>query len=417
MSRKKKNDKDALVVKSNYLVEACYRLTLTEQRVILYMVSMINQIDEDFKLYRISVSEFIGILGIEDKDAYNQIRQVTNSLREKGLNIYDPKTDSLLNIGWLSSSRYFTGKGYVELRFDPGLKPYLLQLKARFTSYKLENVIRLDSIYSIRIYELLMQYWRLGERTVKVADLRKLLGITGNEYALYGDFKKRVILTAQAELAKRTDLYFTFTEIKTGRKVTAIDFTITVKTPEPTEARIPPINVIPSKEPTTPTQPPDIAALVDMLPPEHRGKKTIMDALTAAYKEHGKDYVAYNIRYANANCKEKAKYRAFLAKALKEHWGAGFAEDLEAVKQADQKRSAPKKKEDTAMHDKELYDRAINYIANLKAKDKKKLEAEALKTLPIEQQEKVRAGNTYALKGLTHVMEGLVIERLSGQGG
>jgi len=413
------------VVKSNDLIEARYDLTLTEQRIILYMASMIEPNDEDFKTYRITVSDFIAIIGVDDKSAYNQVRQVTESLISNVLRIYKPETNSYLSIAWLSSSHYFVGEGYVELRFDPGLKPYLLQMKARFTSYKLTAVARLNSSHSIRIYEILKQYQKIGVRTFKVEELRKILGVADSEYKLYADFKRRVILTAQSELAKSTDLSFTFRELKTGRKVTGIEFTITVKQPEPqAEAKPQSIDITPAKEPTVEppatTQPatPDIAYLTDLLPHEHRDKKTITDAITAAYKAHDKEYVAYNIRYANSNCKDKAKYRVYLTKALKENWGAGLAEDVEATKKhAAVKKQEAKKKEDAGRHDKETYDRAVEYIAKLKAKERKKLEAEAVKTLPSEQQEKVKAGNVYALKGLTHVMEGLVMERLAGQGG
>ncbi|MES0334732.1 MAG: replication initiation protein [Candidatus Magnetobacterium sp. LHC-1] len=412
-----------LVTKSNDLVEARYYLTLTEQRVILYMVSMIEPNDEDFKTYRITVSEFVGIIGIDNKSAYNQIRQVTESLISNVIRIYQPETNSYLSVAWLSSSKYFVGEGYVELRFDPGLKPYLLGMKQRFTSYKLAAVARLNSVYSIRIYELLKQYHKIGVRTLTLQDLRKILGVKDNKYRLYGHLKDKVILVAQSELAKSTDLSFEFKELKTGRKVTGIEFTITVKQPEPqAEANPQIIDITPTVlevEPPAQAQPepPDISALINLLPPEQRGKKTIMDAITAAHKAYGKDYVAYNIRYANANCKDKGKYRVYLNKALKENWGAGLAEDVEAAKkQATVKKTEAKKKDADVTHDKDLYDRAIEYISNLKAMERKNLEAEALKTLSLEQQEKVKAGNVYALKGLTHVMEGLVMERLAGQG-
>lgn len=41
-----------------------------------------------------------------------------------------------------------------------------------------------------------------------------------------GNFKTRVILTAQKELKQKTDIYFTFTEVKEGRKIVAIEFEI-----------------------------------------------------------------------------------------------------------------------------------------------------------------------------------------------
>ncbi|MBF0343929.1 MAG: replication initiation protein [Nitrospirae bacterium] len=413
----KKRQENAIVVKSNDLVEARYDLTLTEQRVILYMVAMIEPDDVDFKTYRITVSEFVEIMGIDEKTAYNQIRQVTNSLREKALNIYNPQEDSFLNVGWLSSSKYFKGKGYVELRFDPALKFYLLGLKQRFTSYKFTAVARLNSSYSIRIYELLKQYHKIGVRNFTTKELRSILGIEDKEYPLYANFKAKVILVAQSELAKSTDLSFTFEETKSGRKVTGIEFTITVK--QPIEAKTAPatelINVTPAKERPVAEIASEITALVDLLPLEHRGKKTLIDTITTSCKKHCNEYVAYNIRYANANCKEKTKYRSYLNKALKENWGESLREDVEAAKiQATVKKQEVKKKEDTDRHDKELYDRAIEYIGKLKAKDKKKLEAEALASFTPDMQAKYKAGDFFVVKGVKGVMEGIVMERLAG---
>lgn len=71
---------------------------------------------------------------------------------------------------------YNESEGAIDIRFDPFLRPYLLELKKEFTSYKLENVIKLKSSYAIRIYELLMQYEKIRERTILLSDLRKMLG-------------------------------------------------------------------------------------------------------------------------------------------------------------------------------------------------------------------------------------------------
>ncbi|MBF0467166.1 MAG: replication initiation protein [Nitrospirae bacterium] len=64
-------------------------------------------------------------------------------------------------------------------------------------------------------------------------DLRKVLGISDKEYKLYGDFKRAVLLTAQTELAAKTDISFTFDEKKTGRAVTGLVFHVFTRLPEP----------------------------------------------------------------------------------------------------------------------------------------------------------------------------------------
>ncbi len=57
-----------------------------------------------------------------------------------------------LKLQWLASAEYFEGSGYVELEFSQKLKPFLLQLKDRFTKYQLEYALKLKKSYSIRIY-------------------------------------------------------------------------------------------------------------------------------------------------------------------------------------------------------------------------------------------------------------------------
>ena len=213
-----------LVVKSNRLIEASYRLNTQEQRLILLMASLIKPEDQDFHTYQIRVKEFNRIVGIKGEGGYEKTKEVTKKLLTRSLEIKSEK--SLLQITWLSSAEYFKGKGFVELSFDPKLKPYLLQLKKYFTQYQIKDVVRLKSAYSVRIYEILKQYQRVGRRSFDLDDFRYIMGFRANEYKLYGHIKSRIIKPAQKELAQKTDLRFDFKENKTGRKVTGLVFVI-----------------------------------------------------------------------------------------------------------------------------------------------------------------------------------------------
>jgi plasmid replication initiation protein len=185
----KKNKK--IVSKSNYLVEARprQRLTVNEAKLIAVLISMIHPDDEDFKAYRFKISDLARPWGLDKnqtkkgtslyKDAsfYNEVREITNSLREKAIDIYSEETNSYLNIGWLSASEYFVGKGYMELEFSPRLKPYLLQQKNKFTSYILQNYMSLHSSYSMKIYELLKRHEYKDTKRFKIelVELKKIL--------------------------------------------------------------------------------------------------------------------------------------------------------------------------------------------------------------------------------------------------
>jgi plasmid replication initiation protein len=224
----KKKYEDKLVVKANQIIEASFRLTLQEQRIILYMASQIKSDDEDFRPIRLSVSEFANIIEVQDPN-YVYMQQITRQLLEKVMTIRQDRSG--LQIGWLSSAEYFYGQGYVELEFSPKLKPYLLQLKERFTKLRLQHAIRLNHSYSVRFYELLKQYESIGWRYFELKELMRILGIEEGEYKLYAHFKARVLKPVKEEFDEKyskgeLDFTFDFEEVKESRKVIGIRFVI-----------------------------------------------------------------------------------------------------------------------------------------------------------------------------------------------
>lgn len=212
-----------LMVKSNYIIESSYKLSLQEQRLICILTAKINKDDIEFATYKFTHSEINNILS-KHKISFNELSQHIDSLRNKELVII--KEESLLKTKWLSSAEYFKD-GSIELCFDNKLKPYLLQLKERFTKVSLDKAITFNSNYSCRIYELLKQYEGIGKITISIDALRTMFCIEPYEYSRYNDFKRKVLLQAQKEInLDKTDISFDFEGIKTGRKVTSIKFYI-----------------------------------------------------------------------------------------------------------------------------------------------------------------------------------------------
>lgn len=219
-------NKNNLVTKSNVLIEANYRLGLVEQKIILCLASNIQPTDTDFKIYTLPIKEFNNLLGLEGSPKYTELRKITKDLMKK---VFELHIDNkIIQVAWLSYVAYNKNEGTIDIRFDPFLKPYLLELKREFTSYKLENVIKLKSAYAIRIYELLKQYERLHKRVISVNELRKAIG-ADEVYPAYGNFKQRILAPALKEISSNTDIEFEFEEIKKGRKVDKIKFNITSK--------------------------------------------------------------------------------------------------------------------------------------------------------------------------------------------
>ena len=219
-------DKDYLVTKSNYFImNSNYDLSLEEQKLILTLASMVQPEDEEFKPYIFKINEFMKLLGVDTKTKYTEIPKITKELMKKVFEIQEG--NKLIQTAWLSSAIYEKGSGIVILKFSPDLKPYMLKLNKLYTSYKLANILNMKSKYSPRIYEILKanQFKKQGFVEIEVNDLRKLLKIE-NIYSRYNDFKRKIIKQAQKEINEKTDIKFTFEEIKTGRKVTSIKFYI-----------------------------------------------------------------------------------------------------------------------------------------------------------------------------------------------
>ena len=354
MYKRNLNEKN-LVVKSNALIESKSSLTATEQKIVLCLISMISPEDEDFCKYILKISDFMDIAGIKDKSSYRRIQNATETLMKKILKIKQP--NSILFVAWLSSVKYLTGEGLVELEFSPELKPYLLNLKSHFTQYQLANVMKLKSFYSIRIYELLKQYESFNVRTFEIKELREWLGIAENKYKKYNDFKKKVLLVATNEITQKTDLVTSFEEIKLQRKITRIKFTFH------RERNIKAINL---SEKTFKIP----YSILKVLPLEYRINSIY--SLIDPYL-NDLDFLISNIEYANKNCTKN--YLAYLKLALKEDYAKVNREAKEKKDQiVQEKKGQIQEKKD---QEKLLKQKAWDYFNSLPEVDQFKFRSEA----------------------------------------
>lgn len=99
------------IVKSNALIEARYRLSLQESHVILWLLTQIKPEDEDFKSHKLDIKEFSKIMGLKYGGQYTELQDVTGSLMRRVFKIYEPHSQDVLQIAWLSSARYQKKRG------------------------------------------------------------------------------------------------------------------------------------------------------------------------------------------------------------------------------------------------------------------------------------------------------------------
>lgn len=233
-------EKESLVVKHNSLIRSRYDYTLAELRLVIAVASMIEPNDEDFQTYTLPAREYAELMGADKDNTYKALKRLGEMLLSKPLSIPE-KDGGFFMCNWFSSYRYQKGQGTIAARFDPDLKPYLLQLKEQFTKYKLENILRFKSAYSIRLYELAKSWEARGDFTISLNEFRQIMGLDcldkkdkncKPKYKLYGDLKRKVINRAIKEINALSDINLAYKEKKLGRKVTDLVFTITPKAKE-----------------------------------------------------------------------------------------------------------------------------------------------------------------------------------------
>lgn len=302
--------KDELVIQHNHLIEARYRLSLQEKRVVLWLLTQIKPDDEDFKLHKLEIIEFSKMVGLKSTGQYTELQNVTGNLIKRVFKIHESRKQEIIQISWLSAAKYQIGKGHVLLEFSPQLKPYLLQLKSHFTKLSIVDIMQLNSIYSMRFYELLKQYESIKKRTVNIKDLREYCGIAETEYIKYNNFKRNVLERAKKEINEKTDIVIDYREIKESRKITTIEWTIRKKNIEK-EKQLKKLAAIQKEFRSE-------AVLINALM-EYDFSKLIAKRFI---KDHGEDIVRNAVRAVDLQVKRgKAKNaKAMLQTAIKEKW-------------------------------------------------------------------------------------------------
>jgi plasmid replication initiation protein len=235
MKQPKKNKSIALIKKANNLIEARYKFDIWEMRFFLTLLSRINRGDTDSTIHRIWYKDVIKTFGLKTGQSYDLLRTGVKGVMERSMyiNIEDENgfvREHRYNIVSYANTLVHAPDGkdassqeFVDVKIVADAKPLLLELQKNFTYYDLSNVTQLG-VYAIRIYELLKQYQNIGERTLKITDIKQMFEIK-NEYPRYSNFYQKVIKPAINEINKHTDLQVYEPEkVKEGRSVEALFF-------------------------------------------------------------------------------------------------------------------------------------------------------------------------------------------------
>ncbi|MCP3922755.1 MAG: replication initiation protein [Desulfobacterales bacterium] len=228
------SEENNIIKKSNDLINSqIKKLDVSSLRIVSLAIAQITTKDKSFQMQRIPVNKIINKSGSLYRKKINEfgkeeklIDVITDNLMNKIIKV--PLEDGgWLKYPFLDRCKYIPNKGFIEIRFSEDMKKFLLDLKGNFTKLNLEIIMRITSSYSIRLYEILKQYFQKDYyyKEFLLEDLYNHLGVK-KSYRLWSKFKKRVLEVAQKNFKSHTDIVFTFEPYrKYGRSFTHIKFT------------------------------------------------------------------------------------------------------------------------------------------------------------------------------------------------
>jgi len=224
--------KGNLVVKTNQLNSALQNLSLPEIRIVQLAIVDARETNTGLstdKPLRIDALRYAEMFETTRQNGYKRMKEAEETLFNRRFSYIDDK-GKVIKSRWIQQVRYLDDEGAIELVFTLAVVNGISRIDGAedfFTSYLLEQTASMDSIYSVRLYELLVQ-WKAAKQTPMFAleKFRDQLGVGIEEYKAMNDFKKRVLLVAIDEINEKSDIKISYEQVKKGRKIIGFTFTV-----------------------------------------------------------------------------------------------------------------------------------------------------------------------------------------------
>lgn len=231
-----RNHENMLVQKSNPLQSLSEtQMTLPEFKILDAYLSRINSHKPEERYVRFEKGELEQLLGVSrilkedlNKRLKNLFQVVT--IKDK------TKRNGFKMIALFEKAEAFqddNGLWQVDLACTPSAMEYIFNIEnIGYLPYMLKNVIELTSRYSYILF-LYFENNRFRKTWTEPLDkLKATLRCTGESYNQYKVFNDRVLKLCYKELNNKTDTKFSYEPVKSGRKVTAIRFTLKTQADE-----------------------------------------------------------------------------------------------------------------------------------------------------------------------------------------
>ena len=226
--------KEPIVFQANPIIESRRNFDITETRIFyLGLRDVVPRLTDkpfdgsmnDFPTTHIEPQKLIELFG--NNRFYTTLSDICDKLAEKTIRIKRADDKGFAVYPVFLKLEYVQGDG-LTLVFNPYMKPFLLDLKDKpFTKLPFEQVWALRSSYSIRLFELLLQYanTKTHERTLTIEEIRQFLGVPDDCYTdRTNNFRRFIVDKCVKDINKATAYKVEVEPVKEKRKTIAYKF-------------------------------------------------------------------------------------------------------------------------------------------------------------------------------------------------
>lgn len=229
----------AIVRQSSELVEANYRLSVSEQKVILNFISQIDSSKNELGVMRIGAKSLSDACGFNAQSGYRQLQETLKKLLNRSIILQRRDGSGWYGSHWVQSCDYVkledgdSDCSYVEFELDNRLLPHFVQLKERFLKSDLKSLLHFSRVYSSRFYMIFKNRMKIGHIRYTFAEIIKLMELPKAYAKRTTNIKEKVIKVAVEEINEITDIEVEYSYYKQGgRAHVGVDFTFHLKAQE-----------------------------------------------------------------------------------------------------------------------------------------------------------------------------------------
>lgn len=218
-----------LLMQSRQLVHTSYEVTAIQNRIFYYCLLTAQKEKNGELTCTVKLDDIKKLIPNKNQRTLSNIKKTIQILKQTSLEFEKKENGDTIECDYnlIAGSEYNVNKETFKIKLADRLYRHLIDYTV-YAPLNLDILTKFKSFYAQRLYELLRLWSRtdtLISKSFKIEQLRFILGVE-NKYPEYKNFKQRVLNQAVKEINQVGNMKVEIEEIKNGRKVDEIKFSI-----------------------------------------------------------------------------------------------------------------------------------------------------------------------------------------------